>query len=128
LAATDLKAPTPFAPASPTPLSDAEYAVRTAAVLSSLEATCDQWLQADVVDIDTHRTGGLLELTFPDGSKVVINAQPPLHELWLAARSGGYHFKFSQGLWLDTKSGREFFQAVSEEASLQAKQPLSFPA
>jgi CyaY protein len=105
---------------NPTPLSDAEYDARTASVLASIEATTDRWLQDDVVDIDTHRTGGLLELSFPNGSKLVVNTQPPLHELWLAARSGGYHFKFCAGRWLDTKSGREFFEAVSDEASRQA--------
>src|SRR5687767_2667782 len=77
----------------PTPLTDAEYHAKTAAVLASVEATIDRWLQDDVIDIDTHRTGGLLELAFPDGSKIVLNTQPPLHELWMAARAGGYHYK-----------------------------------
>jgi CyaY protein len=94
--------------------------------LATIEVTCDRWLQDDVVDIDTHRTGGLLELSFPNGSKIVINTQPPLQELWLAARSGGYHFNFRDGQWLDTKTGREFFAAVSEEATHQAGKPLKF--
>ena len=68
---------TPF---EPTPLGDSEYHAITSAILSRIEATVDQWLQDDVVDIDTHRTGGLLELSFPTGSKIVINTQPPLHE------------------------------------------------
>lgn len=114
---------TPF---EPTPLGDTEYHAITSALLSRIEATVDQWLQDDVVDIDTHRTGGLLELAFPNGSKLVINTQPPLHELWLAARSGGYHYKFSQGRWLDTRDGREFFAALSACASEQAGKPLTF--
>ena len=91
----------------PTPLGDAEYHAITSALLSRIEATVDQWLQDDVVDIDTHRTGGLLELGFPNGSKIVINTQPPLHELWMAARQGGYHYKFSAGQWLDTRDRGE---------------------
>lgn len=114
---------TPF---EPTPLGDSEYHTITSAMLSRIEATVDQWLQDDVVDIDTHRTGGLLELGFPNGSKLVINTQPPLHELWLAARSGGYHYKYSQGRWLDTRDGREFFEALSACASEQAGKPLKF--
>jgi len=110
----------------PTPLGDSEYHTITSAMLSRIEATVDQWLQDDVVDIDTHRTGGLLELGFPNGSKLVINTQPPLHELWLAARSGGYHYKYSQGRWLDTRDGREFFEALSACASEQAGKPLKF--
>jgi len=109
-----------------TPLSDAEYRTITAALLSRIEATIDRWLQDDVVDIDTQRTGGLLELGFPDGSKIVINTQPPLHELWMAARGGGYHYKYRDGRWLDTRDGGEFLAALSACASEQAGRPLRF--
>ena len=108
----------------PTPLGDAEYHAITSALLSRIEATVDQWLQDDVVDIDTHRTGGLLELGFPNGSKIVINTQPPLHELWMAARQGGYHYKFSAGQWLDTRDGGEFLAALSARAREQAGRAL----
>jgi CyaY protein len=81
-------------------------------VLSHIEVTFDRWLQEDVVDIDASRTGGLLELSFPNGSKIVINTQPPLHELWLAARSGGYPLQAMRCRWRDTRDGREFFGAV----------------
>ncbi len=111
---------------NPSPLTDIEYHARTSAVLASIEASVDGWLQDDVVDIDAMRTGGLLELGFPNGSKIVINTQPPLHELWMAARSGGYHYKFVRGAWADTRDGREFFDALSACASEQAGQPLRF--
>jgi CyaY protein len=110
----------------PTPLSDAEYHVRTSAVLAAIEATVDRWLQDDVVDIDASRTGGLLELALPNGSMIVVNTQPPLHELWLAARSGGYHFKHVEGRWLDTRDGRDFFEVLSASAGEQAGKPLRF--
>ena len=112
----------------PTPLSDAQFHTLAGAVLASVEAAVDQWLQDDVVDIDSHRTGGLLELSFPNGSKLVINTQPPLHELWLAARSGGYHYKHVNGRWLDTREGREFFADVSRCASEQSGIALSIAA
>jgi CyaY protein len=93
--------------------------------LSGIEATVDRWLQQDVIDIDTARTGGLLELVFPNGSKIVINTQPPLHEVWMAARRGGYHYKYVEGRWLD-RDGREFFESLSACASEQAGLPLHF--
>jgi CyaY protein len=110
----------------PDTLSDAQYHARIAAVLASVEAAADRWLQADVIDVDTQRTGGLLELSFPNGSKIVLNAQPPLHELWMAARSGGYHYKCIGGRWLDTRDAREFFEVLSACASEQAGKPLRF--
>jgi CyaY protein len=107
-------------------LTDAEYHRLTSAVLAAIEAQADDWLQQDVVDLDSHRTGGLLELAFPNGSKLVINTQPPLQELWLATKAGGFHFRCSAGRWIDTRDGAEFFELLSEQASLQAGKPLRF--
>jgi CyaY protein len=111
----------------PTPLSDSNYHRLASDVLARIEATVDRWLQEDVIDVDSHRTGGLLELGFPDGSKIVINTQPPLHELWLAARAGGYHFKYFDGQWRE-REGREFYELLSEAASAQGRKPLRFSA
>ncbi len=111
-----------------TTLSDAEYRAKTDAVLTAIEARIDCWLQEDIVDIDVQRTGGLLELAFPNGSKIVVNTQPPLHELWLAARSGGYHYRWMEGAWRDTRDGTEFFAALSASASEQGGVSLRFEA
>jgi CyaY protein len=110
------------------PLTDAEYHRLSAALLASVEALLDEWLQSDLIDIDSARTGGMLEMSFPNASKIVINTQPPLHEIWLAARSGGHHFKCRNGAWVDTKDGRDFFDALSACASEQAGMPLRFVA
>ena len=115
------------APAATT-LSDAEYRRRTDALLACIEATTDRWLDTDVVDIDTQRSGGLLEMSFEGGSKIVVNTQPPLQEVWLAARAGGYHYRWVDGQWLDTRDGSEFFAALSQHASAQAAKPLQFTA
>lgn len=121
--------PTDLSPDSPrSSMTDSEYAAKAGAVLARVEATIDAWLQDDEIDIDASRTGGLLELSLPDGSKIILNTQPPLHELWIAARSGGFHFKFDGTRWVDTRSGREFFDALSACASQQAGRPLHFSA
>jgi len=108
-------------------LSDAEYHAKSHALLARIEAQVDAWLDDDVVDIDTHRTGGLLELGMPGGSKIVINTQPPLQEIWLAARSGGYHFKWDGAQWVD-REGQELFARLSSSASEQSGQALTFSA
>ena len=107
-------------------MTDLEYHARASAVLASIEARVDGWLQDDVVDIDTQRTGGLLEMSFPNGRKIIVTTQPPLHEIWLAARSGGFHYKFDGAAWRDTRDGRELFDALSACASEQAAQALRF--
>ena len=111
-----------------TPLADAEFHRQSHAVLALIEATVDRWLDADVVDIDSQRSGGLLELSLPGGSKIILNTQAPLQELWLAAKAGGHHYRWVAGRWLDTRDGSEFFAALSQHVSAQAGQALVFSA
>lgn len=110
------------------PLSDAAYLQLVAETLARIERTVDAWLQGDVVDIDAARTGTMLTLSLPDRSQLIVNAQPPLQELWLAARRGGFHFRHDaqRACWVDTRSGEEFFALLSACASEQARQPLAF--
>ena len=107
---------------------DADYQRLSGDLLRSVEATADRLLEDDVIDIDTQRTGGLLELCFPGGSKIVVNTQPPLQEVWLAARGGGFHYRFADGAWRDTRDGSEFFAALSLHASQQAGRSVTFSA
>lgn len=109
-------------------LSDSEYQALTQALLAGIEARVDRWLQDDVIDIDSHRTGGLLELAFPDGSKIIVNTQPPLHEVWLAAKAGGFHYRWSGSQWVDTRDGSDFLATLSAHASAQGGRPLDFTA
>jgi CyaY protein len=116
-------------PAPPaTPLADGDYRRLSDAALAAIEQTIDRWLDEDVVDIDAQRTGGLLEMKLPNGSVLVVNTQPPLQEIWLAARSGGFHFRHVEGRWLDTRDSTEFFEALSRCASEQVGTPLHFIA
>lgn len=110
----------------PGPLSDTQYHGLADGVLSSIEAAVDRWLQDDVIDIDCRRTGGMLELGFPDRSTIVVNKQPPLQELWLAARGGGYHYRHANGRWVDGRDGSEFFESLSRHASAQGGLALAF--
>lgn len=109
-------------------LTDAQYQALTRELLAAIESQADRWLQDDVIDIDTSRTGGLLELSFPNGSKIVVNTQPPLHEVWLAARAGGFHYRWADGHWVDTRDGSDFIAALSHHASLQGGLTLQFKA
>jgi CyaY protein len=109
-------------------LSELEYRRVATAVLDHIERTVDRWLEDDVIDIDSHRTGGLLELSLPKGSKIIVNLQPPLQEVWLAAQGGGFHYRWSGGQWLENRSSGEFLSALSDHLSRQAGRPLSIEA
>lgn len=98
------------------------------ALLQAVELACDRINEDTEADIDNQRVGGMVTLTFSNRSQIVINLQKPLHEVWMAARSGGYHYRFDGQAWQDTKGAGEFFASLSRDASAQAGQPLRFIA
>jgi CyaY protein len=65
-------------------------------------------------------------LTFPNRSQLIVNLQKPLHEVWLAAQSGGYHYRFDGSAWQDTKGQGEFWQQFTSDAQRQFGAPLNF--
>lgn len=77
-------------------------------------------IDASGADIDYETTGNVLTLDFDDRSQIVINRQEPLHEIWLASKSGGFHFRYQEGLWRCSKTGVIFMTMVKEECSKQA--------
>lgn len=62
------------------------------------------------VDIDIEpKPGGILELEFDNGSKMIINRHTAAREIWVAAKSGGFHFRPQEGSWVNTRDGRELW-------------------
>lgn len=109
-------------------MTDLDYMNLAESVLKAIEWSCDRINEESDADIDNQRVGGMITLGFRNGSQIVINLQKPLHEIWMAARSGGYHYKFDGQNWMDTKGAGEFFAHLSREASQQAGEALLFCA
>ncbi len=109
-------------------MTDTEFLDRAEAVLRAIETSCDRINDESDADIDNQRVGGMVTLVFRNRSQIVVNLQKPLHEIWLAARTGGFHYKFEDGRWMDTKGHGEFFANLSAHASEQAGCPLVFAA
>ena len=107
-------------------MTDPEFMDRAETVLKAIESCCDRINDETDADIDNQRVGGMVTLVFSNRSQIVVNLQKPLHEIWLAAKSGGYHYKFDSDLWMDTKGQGEFFASLSRYASEQAARPLVF--
>ena len=107
-------------------MTDLEYMDRAEQLLKAVERSCDRINDDTDADVDNQRTGGMVTLVFANRSQIVVNLQKPLHEVWMAARSGGYHFRYDGTQWLDTKGAGEFFACLSREASAQAGQALVF--
>jgi len=103
-------------------MSDSDYLSRAEAVLAAVERAVDD---ADA-DIELERSGNVLTLEFANGTKIIVNLQPPMSEIWIAAKAGGFHYRYVNGEWRDTRNGTELFASLSEYASAQAGEPVTF--
>jgi CyaY protein len=98
-------------------------------LLQSIEVALEAADDELDLDLDVERQGGnVINIRFRDKSVIVVNTQPPLHEIWVAAKSGGYHYRWAgtmaTPLWLDTKTGRELLGDLTGFASVQAGQAI----
>lgn len=114
---------------TPELIDDKQFYQLGSHLLHSIEAALEAADDALDLDLDVERQGGnVINIRFRDRSVIVVNTQPPLHEIWVAAKSGGYHYRWAgtlaAPLWLDTKTGRELLSDLSEFASAQAAQSL----
>ena len=102
-------------------MTESEYLVLAEAVLNDIEIRLENIADSSDVDIECSRSGNVLEIEFIDtDSKIIVNTQAPMQEIWMAARSGGFHYRFNGQQWLDTRDGSELYAALSKVASLQA--------
>jgi CyaY protein len=85
------------------------FVALTVAVLGELERA----LEASGVEDFELKEGGILEIETPDGAKIIVNRHRAAREIWVAARSGGFHFRWDGGAWRDTRDGAELFASLS---------------
>ncbi len=109
-------------------MTDSEFLDRAEILLKTIEASCDRINDESDADVDNQRVGSMVTLTFSNASQIIINLQKPLHEVWMAAKSGGYHYRWTDSQWQDTKGQGEFFAELTRNASAQAGQALQFRA
>ena len=91
------------------------------AVLAQVESAVEA---VDALDVDLE--AGILTVTCPDGSRVIVNRQTPNREIWVAARSGGFHFSQREGAWRDTRSGEELFASLARVIEAQSGARVAF--
>ena len=78
----------------------------------------EQALDNSDADIDYDSNGSVLEMEFGDGSKLIVNRHVPNREIWLAARSGGFHYALQDDRWLSQRDGSELFARLGELVQL----------
>jgi CyaY protein len=86
-------------------MTEGEFNEVADAVFQRIEQAIDD----SDTDIDYDSNGTVLEIEFADGSKIVVNRHIPNREIWLAAKSGGFHYALQDGTWFSQRDGSELF-------------------
>jgi CyaY protein len=82
-------------------MSETEFLDLAESTLTTIESAMDRLNDEDVIDVECKRSGNVLEIEFIDnGSKIIVNSQAPMQELWVAAKSGGFHYKRVGADWI----------------------------
>lgn len=104
-------------------MSDQAFQDAAEATLDAVEAALERAADAGL-DLEIERQGNVITLTFDDDSKIVVNSHSAAREIWVAARSGGFHYRLQDGRWIDGRSGDELFAALSRVVSQQGGSPV----
>ena len=101
-------------------MTESEFLTLADATLNAIEAALERATDDDEVDVECSRSGNVLEIEFIDnGSKIIVNSQAPMQEMWVAAKSGGFHYKYDNARWINSRDGSELFAALSSMVSQQ---------
>jgi len=105
-------------------MNDTQYNMMADDLLLALEEAIEDC----GIDIDYEGIGSMLTLTFKNASKIIINKQAPLKEIWVATKFNGHHFHYDNEQWIDKRGGGEFWQFISKAVSTQAESTITLIA
>jgi len=95
-------------------MTETEFDDRVSKILDKIEELADEWFEQLDVDVDSKREANVLNLLFDNKIPVVINSQAPMKEIWVAAPSGGFHYRFDGQKWQDTRGGADLETALTD--------------
>ena len=102
-------------------MTESEFLALAEATLTAIEAALEHAATTSELDVECSRSGNVLEIEcVNNGSKIIVNSQAPMQELWVAAKSGGFHYKRQGAQWINTRDGSELFAALSGIVSAQS--------
>jgi CyaY protein len=104
-----------------TPMEESDFDRLADAALERISRALDE----SGADCDWElKAGGVLDLEFPDRSRMVVNRHTAARQIWVAARSGGFHYRHNGAHWVDTRDGSELFASLSRRVSEQSGTPV----
>jgi len=108
-------------------ITDSEFIAAADRTLAAIGEALDAALEASDADVDWSLNDGILEIEGADGNKLIVNRHVPNREIWVAARSGGFHFRPRERAWRDTRSDGELGAALAAMIRAQTGLPVTLP-
>ena len=106
-------------------MTESEFLALADRTLATIESALERIADDTDLDVECSLSGNVLTIEFVDnGSKIIVNSQAPMQEMWVAARSGGFHYRREGDQWINTRDGSELFAALSKIASEQGGEPV----
>ena len=101
-------------------MTETEFLRLVDATLSHIEEVFENAGQQGDVDVECSRSGSLLDIEFlHNRSKIIINSQAAISELWVAAKSGGFHYRHDGLQWRNTRDNSELMAVLTDIARNQ---------
>jgi CyaY protein len=105
---------------------ESEFVALADRVLMSIGAALDVAADASDADLDWSLNDGILTVDCGAGGKIIVNRHVPNREIWVAAKSGGFHFRNDAGAWRDTRSGEAVETVLSRLLQAQSGVEIAF--
>ncbi|MEZ9482597.1 iron donor protein CyaY [Vibrio splendidus] len=103
-------------------MNDTEFHQLVDIQMQNIEEAIDE----SEADVDYEVTGNVMTLEFENRSQIIINRQEPMREIWLASKSGGFHFKLVDDKWTCSKTGMELFEMVKKECEKHTDEEINW--
>lgn len=103
-------------------MTESEFLALADRTLTTIEAALERIADETDLDVECSRSGNVLTIEFVNnGSKMIVNSQAPMQEMWLAARSGGFHYRYDGQHWINTRDQSELFTTLQRLAQEQGR-------
>lgn len=89
-------------------MNESDFNQHADTALAKIEAATDD------SGVDCNRSGNVLEIEFDNGSKIIINRHDINREIWVAAKSGGFHYAWHDGGWNSLRDNSELYAKLRE--------------
>ena len=105
--------------------ADTDFLAAADATLAAIGAAIDRALEDSDADLDWSLVDGILEIACEDGGKVIVNRHGAAREIWVAARSGGFHYGYDGRRWVSARDGEELMAGLARCLSEQSGETVT---